>query len=304
MADEPARVSLRIGVDLDGVMFRYDHNTRDIAKVAFPDWRERGFTLDAESTCWNYFRDDWGMTNKEFAELNHFGMEQGMLFEGPIVDGWFNVLRDLVDEGHTIHIVTHRSMPGAIAATDHWLRQHGVSYDSITFVHNVADKTLLDLDVLIDDKIENIESWTAAGRYGILYNQAWNKSYNGGAIRVFNPIHAKAAIGTVAKWIEADRARDVVDEAETILQEAQGLVYGDRGADYGHPIEDFTRTGRIWGAVLGLDRDVTPNEVALCMVGVKMSREVNKPKRDNRVDGAGYFATLDMVVDVQEGPSA
>jgi len=31
------------------------------------------------------------------------------------------------------------------------------------------------------------------------------------------------------------------------------------------------------------------------MVGLKISREVNKPKRDNRVDGAGYFETLDMV---------
>jgi len=27
----------------------------------------------------------------------------------------------------------------------------------------------------------------------------------------------------------------------------------------------------------------------------KISREVNRPKRDNIVDGAGYFETLDMV---------
>jgi hypothetical protein len=33
------------------------------------------------------------------------------------------------------------------------------------------------------------------------------------------------------------------------------------------------------------------------MVGVKISRECNKPKRDNRVDGAGYFETLQMIYD-------
>lgn len=80
---------------------------------------------------------------------------------------------------------------------------------------------------------------------------------------------------------------------ETILQEAQRLVHGDRGEAYGHPLDDFSKTAKIWSAILGID--VTPQQVALCMVGVKISREVNAPKRDNRVDGAGYFETLDMV---------
>ena len=81
--------------------------------------------------------------------------------------------------------------------------------------------------------------------------------------------------------------------AMTILEEAQRLVHGDRGESYGHPKSDFERTGLIWEAVFG--HPVTAEQVALCMIGVKISREVNKPKRDNRVDGAGYFETLDMV---------
>jgi hypothetical protein len=36
------------------------------------------------------------------------------------------------------------------------------------------------------------------------------------------------------------------------------------------------------------------------MVGVKMSREVNRPKRDNRVDMAGYTGTLELVRDRQD----
>jgi hypothetical protein len=84
--------------------------------------------------------------------------------------------------------------------------------------------------------------------------------------------------------------------SETILQEAQRLVHGDRGADYGHPIEDFTRTGRIWAAILGLD-EVTAEQVALCMAALKISRECNRHKRDNMTDLAGYAETLMMVVE-------
>ena len=87
--------------------------------------------------------------------------------------------------------------------------------------------------------------------------------------------------------------------SETVLQEAQRLVGGDRGKDYGHPIDDFTRTGRMWGAILGID-DVPPEKVALCMVAVKMSRECNAPKRDNVVDIAGYAQTLAMVRERQD----
>lgn len=81
---------------------------------------------------------------------------------------------------------------------------------------------------------------------------------------------------------------------ETVLEEAQRLIYGDRQASYGHPIEDFTRTGRMWGAILGVP-DVPPEKVGLCMVALKISRECHRPKRDNLVDGAGYFGTVAMI---------
>lgn len=38
--------------------------------------------------------------------------------------------------------------------------------------------------------------------------------------------------------------------SETILQEAQRLVHGDRQGSYGHPLDDYTRTGTMWGAIL------------------------------------------------------
>lgn len=85
---------------------------------------------------------------------------------------------------------------------------------------------------------------------------------------------------------------------ETILQEAQRLVHGDRGASYGHPIDDYTRTGRMWGAILGIP-DIDPRICCLMMAVMKVSREVNKHKRDNLVDLAGYAECGAMVADRQ-----
>jgi hypothetical protein len=106
--------------------------------------------------------------------------------------------------------------------------------------------------------------------------------------------------------LETDTERERPDlEADgyswggTILTEAQAAVYGPRGADYGHPREDFTRQAIIWTALLNHKlaegEHITPEDVGRCMVGVKLARDVHSPKRDNRVDGAGYFLCLDRL---------
>jgi len=99
--------------------------------------------------------------------------------------------------------------------------------------------------------------------------------------------------------VEQMLASPLGGKKETILEEAQRHVYGDRNVDYGHPFDDFSRTGRMWGAILGMP-DIPPEKIALCMATLKISREINRPKRDNRVDGAGYFATLQMVAERRE----
>lgn len=83
--------------------------------------------------------------------------------------------------------------------------------------------------------------------------------------------------------------------SESALQEAQRLVHGDRGAAYGHPLEDFSRSAAMWSAILGVS--VTAEQVGLCMIAVKISRQCNAPKRDNMVDAAGYAETVQMCID-------
>ncbi len=82
-------------------------------------------------------------------------------------------------------------------------------------------------------------------------------------------------------------------EPHTILQEALDLTTGDRQESYGHPLDDFTKTANMWAVIIGAP--VSAEQVALCMVALKISRELHAPKRDNLVDGAGYFNCLDML---------
>jgi len=84
------------------------------------------------------------------------------------------------------------------------------------------------------------------------------------------------------------------EKLQSICEIADSLVSSDRQADYGHPFDNFSDIGRVWGMQLGLP-DIPPETVGLMMVGVKLSREKFQPKRDNLVDGAGYFKCVDMV---------
>ena len=83
-----------------------------------------------------------------------------------------------------------------------------------------------------------------------------------------------------------------------ILSEASEIVNNDRGRDYGHPADNDARIAQLWGPVLGIEVD--PKLIPLLMILVKIAREVHYPKRDNRVDIAGYAQTLQMHYDREE----
>jgi len=83
-----------------------------------------------------------------------------------------------------------------------------------------------------------------------------------------------------------------------ILEEANKLVHGPRQESYGHPFDDFSRTAKMWEAILGVK--VTPEQVGLCMCAVKISRQCNAARGDNLIDLAGYAETVNMVVEERQ----
>ncbi|MGF1660553.1 MAG: DUF6378 domain-containing protein [Rubrimonas sp.] len=82
-------------------------------------------------------------------------------------------------------------------------------------------------------------------------------------------------------------ARAILDEAAAVL-EVRGKSYGDAAAA-------FAAIAERWSATLG--RPVTPAQVVLCMVDLKLARLARDPEyRDSVVDVIGYAALLPEVI--------
>lgn len=80
---------------------------------------------------------------------------------------------------------------------------------------------------------------------------------------------------------------------QNILDEAKALIYGERAAAYGPVSASFARIAAMWTIVLG--HDVTPEQVGLMLVTMKVCRQVHKPQHDNLVDIAGYVGCIDKL---------
>lgn len=270
---------MRIGVDLDGCVYDFVGALR--TWLCSNHGMESDWLPDAQR--WDFF-EDWGLTAPQFLQHCTESVDAGHLFRhGWPIHGAKRALDTLRAEGHTLHVVTNRAFGRrSVENTEAWLIEHAIPFDSLTFA---ADKTTVRTDAFIEDNVENHLALRAAGVKSFLLQRPWNA-------------HHQAH--TVLSWphfvmvIHALTGQPEPEVPETALEEAQRLVHGNRGEDYGHPADDFTRTGRMWGAILDRD-DVPPELVGLCMAAVKISREVNKPKRDNRVDLAGYAETVEMI---------
>jgi Domain of unknown function (DUF6378) len=75
-----------------------------------------------------------------------------------------------------------------------------------------------------------------------------------------------------------------------LLQHAAGVIE-HRERIYGPPEQLFDHIARRWSLVLGID--VSPAQVALCLIDLKLARLVRDPSHlDSIVDVAGYAACL------------
>ena len=83
--------------------------------------------------------------------------------------------------------------------------------------------------------------------------------------------------------------------AAMLLQHAAGVIEHREGI-YGPPQELFAHIARRWSLVLGID--VSPAQVALCLIDLKLARLTRDPSHlDSIVDVAGYAAILGEVAD-------
>ena len=86
---------------------------------------------------------------------------------------------------------------------------------------------------------------------------------------------------------------------DEILDTAKNLISGQRAQDYGDANDNFSRIAESWTWWLKtrLSSDITPNDVAMMMILLKMSRLINTPlHEDSYYDLCGYAALAGELV--------
>ncbi len=160
---------MRIGLDADGCFYDFRQASVDYL-VDHEGFKREDLPLGPE---WHYNKK-WGMEDKEFYKLVARGIDAGQIFRvGEPAEGFVNAINWLRKKGHTIHICTFRTIGKRdVMNTMEWLQEHKVRYDSITFAQ---DKTILDVDVFLEDKVENYLALEESGVRSYLFDQPYNR---------------------------------------------------------------------------------------------------------------------------------
>lgn len=104
----------------------------------------------------------------------------------------------------------------------------------------------------------------------------------------------------LSHFLATEKQYDGPTDNDPLLLRAQKLICGDRQRDYGDKLQNFAQTAMIWTGIvahkLSPGQTITPEDVCLMMIGLKMSRLAKSPDhKDSVLDIAGYTGCYDML---------
>jgi len=104
----------------------------------------------------------------------------------------------------------------------------------------------------------------------------------------------------VLKKIVAAQVDANVEPNKPLLQRANELIGGDRQNDYGNKLQNFAQIAMLWRATLATKLQpgavITPEDVALCMIQVKIARLAKSPNHEDSIlDVAGYAGCYEAI---------
>jgi hypothetical protein len=85
----------------------------------------------------------------------------------------------------------------------------------------------------------------------------------------------------------------VVNDTSILTEAAQ--IIAERQQDYDSPDKNFQRIADLWSVLLNVK--VTAEQVAMCMIAVKLTRLMHAYKRDSVLDIVGYSACLEQIAE-------
>lgn len=180
---------MRVGVDLDGVGYDFVDSVRTWLLRCLPKNHPGRSELGRmgyrdNETTWDFY-ENWNLSLDEFLFLCALGVDAEHVFRvGVPHEGFVEGLHLLRDSGHTVSIVTDRSL-GALSreSTLGWLNEWAIPYDDLIFTE---DKTSVKADIFIEDRGRNYYALHNAGTLCYLLDRPWNRHVDAGEFRVFS----------------------------------------------------------------------------------------------------------------------
>ncbi len=164
---------MRVGWDLDGCVHGFIERCNWIRRMN----KEKEFTRGS----WYFYRRV-GMDDRAWVKWCDKAADSGHLFGGTMLPGSVEASWRVHDMGHTNVVITDRSfgrvpqISESLTITN--LKDNNFSYDEI---HFSRDKTLFDVDMMVEDKLENYDALVAAGVDAYLIDEPWNRVSGGDA---------------------------------------------------------------------------------------------------------------------------
>jgi uncharacterized HAD superfamily protein len=177
---------MRIGVDIDGVMYKWGKTVRymmrEVLKEEAPDiYALKPHTADgpmggsdSKITDWDYFQNN--VTKEQWRWLWSEGIRLGLFRYGHLYSGTIQAIRKLSKIGD-VYIITHRP-PQAVNDTLDWLAFQRLPIKGVSLLTNQEPKSSVkpECDVYIDDKPENVYDLAnnTDARLVVLMSRPWN----------------------------------------------------------------------------------------------------------------------------------
>lgn len=181
-------VPVRVGMDIDEVIYPWEENFRDYAaKHEGFDWEQC-----TPRTAYHEFPVGWGFRDDEhFVSVMRRGETAANLntIGDPYPDS-AQALKEIVASGHSLHLITARFPHGGQTEreTVEWLEKHDLPYSSLTISR---DKRVVYSDLFLDDKAANCDQIADAGTLSVMKDASHNQSRDN---------HLR--IGSLAVWAD------------------------------------------------------------------------------------------------------
>lgn len=164
---------MRIGLDIDGVMYKWDKTARYMLRDVLPDSPYKTL-LQQESQGWDWIKDN--VAPEHWAWLWDEGIRLGLFRYGHLYPGTIQAVRRLSEIGDVV-LITHRPK-ASVTDTLAWLGLLNLPLAGVHLLTNQEPKSLVEpqCDLYLDDKPNNVYDLRAFthARLVCLMRRPWN----------------------------------------------------------------------------------------------------------------------------------